>query len=184
MRSCGPCRMALAPKRNGAPSVASTHLFRLAQHITLEGVDEPLASGEGRAPPRPCAPQSRAFSRSQARTGVAFLSVVSEPVDQICLHRRKIGSRKLCHARSKVKGSSRGCRTVIGCEDPLRRPQLADWRDFPDQERPCSTNLKPSPQRVMRPTDGEGKCAVHISVGVSTKRPNSSRRVWAPCLPS
>ena len=31
-------------------------------------------------------------------------------------------------------------------------------------------------QRTTRPVDGEGKCAVHISVDVSQKRPNNSRR--------
>jgi uncharacterized protein YndB with AHSA1/START domain len=39
-------------------------------------------------------------------------------------------------------------------------------------------------QRTERPVDGEGKCAVHMSVAVSQKRPNSSRRVSAACLES
>src|SRR5207244_3842268 len=46
------------------------------------------------------------------------------------------------------------------------------------------TNLKPSPQRVIRPVDGEGKCAMHISVDESQRRPNTFRRDSPACLGS
>ena len=36
---------------------------------------------------------------------------------------------------------------------------------------------KPSPHWLIRPVDGAGKCAVHINVDVSQKRPKSVRRV-------
>ena len=42
--------MTLAPKQNGAPSVAFTHLFRLVRHITSEGVDEPSHRGKNGLP--------------------------------------------------------------------------------------------------------------------------------------
>ena len=48
----------------------------------------------------------------------------------------------------------------------------------------ADTNLNPSPQRDMRPTDGEGKCAMHINVGVSQKRSNSARLETPACLES
>ena len=44
-----------------------------------------------------------------------------------------------------------------------------------------STISNASRQRTTRPVDGEGKCAVQKSVGVSQKRPNSSRRDCPAC---
>ena len=41
-----------------------------------------------------------------------------------------------------------------------------------------------SRQRTTRPVDGEGKCAVHMSVELSQKRPNSSRRDRPACAKS
>src|SRR5882762_4308296 len=39
-------------------------------------------------------------------------------------------------------------------------------------------------QRTTRAVDGEGKCAVHISVDVSQKRPNNSRLETPACAES
>jgi hypothetical protein len=39
----------------------------------------------------------------------------------------------------------------------------------------ASMKSNASCQRTTRAVDGEGKCAVHISVDVSQKRPNNSR---------
>ena len=43
------------------------------------------------------------------------------------------------------------------------------------------SNLKPSPQRFIRPEDGDGKCAVHTNVDVSHRQPNSLRRDSPAC---
>jgi hypothetical protein len=43
------------------------------------------------------------------------------------------------------------------------------------------SNLKPSPQRLIRPEDGDGKCAVHTNVDVSHRQPNSLRRDSPAC---
>ena len=40
----------------------------------------------------------------------------------------------------------------------------------------ASTKSNESFQRTTRAVEGEGKCAVHISVDVSQKRPNNWRR--------
>jgi hypothetical protein len=48
----------------------------------------------------------------------------------------------------------------------------------------ADTNLNPSPQRDMRPMDGEGKCAMHIKVEVSQNRSNTSRLDTPACLES
>ena len=48
----------------------------------------------------------------------------------------------------------------------------------------AAAKSKASRQRTTRPVDGEGKWAVHMSVEVSQKRPNSSRRDIPACLES
>ena len=39
-------------------------------------------------------------------------------------------------------------------------------------------NRNPLSPRVIRPTDGDGKCPVHTTVGVSLSCVNTTRRVW------
>ena len=41
-----------------------------------------------------------------------------------------------------------------------------------------SRNRNPLSHRVIRPTDGDGKCPVHTTVGVSLSCVNTTRRVW------
>ena|SRR6266436_2706794 len=48
----------------------------------------------------------------------------------------------------------------------------------------AATKSNASRQRTTRPVEGEGKCAVHMRVEVSQKRPNSSRREAPACCES
>jgi hypothetical protein len=50
----------------------------------------------------------------------------------------------------------------------------------------CQAGLKSkaSFQRTKRPREGEGKCAVHMMVELSQRRPNSSRRDCPACVES
>src|SRR5438270_4815987 len=71
---------------------------------------------------------------------------------------------------------------------PVLLPLLANATPIFDNRQPSppwpvsgepvytSTISNASRQRTTQPLDGEGKCAVHNSVGVSQKRPNNSRR--------
>src|ERR1051325_1750455 len=43
------------------------------------------------------------------------------------------------------------------------------------------SNLKPPPQRLIWPEDGDGKCAVQTKVDVSHRQPNSLRRDSPAC---
>ncbi len=47
--------------------------------------------------------------------------------------------------------------------------------------RYTDSNLNPSPQRFIRPEDGDGKCAVQINVDVSHRQLNSLRRDSPAC---
>jgi hypothetical protein len=49
--------------------------------------------------------------------------------------------------------------------------------------KPNYTSIKSNAsfERTTRAVDGDGKCAVHMRVDVSQKRPNKSRRDAAAC---
>jgi hypothetical protein len=78
---------------------------------------------------------------------------------------------RLCGSRQRLNG-------FFPADDNCMR--RLDFASIPH----TSTIRKPSPQRVMRPVEGEGKWAIHIRVGVSHTRENSSRRETPACLES
>ena len=70
-------------------------------------------------------------------------------------------------------GGGPGARCEAG-----RRPLIKE------DSRHVGLKSKESFQRTKRPAEGEGKCAVHIRVEVSQKRPNNSRRERPACAES
>ena len=109
--------------------------------------------------------------------------------DEIDPHRKSVASNCIFQMLWTAVSSS-------GVEDAARRSNLGrkDAHSRDDDCRRCGaarrrdahSTLKSnaSSQRTMRPLDGEGKCAVHMRVEVSQKRPNSSRRDSPDCFGS
>jgi len=104
-------------------------------------------------------------------------------------HRKSVASKCIFQMLWTAVSSS-------GIEDAARRSNLGR-KDAHSRDDDCRrsgaarrgdahSTLKSnaSSRRTMRPLDGEGKCAVHMRVEVSQKRPNSSRRDTPDCFGS
>jgi hypothetical protein len=84
-------------------------------------------------------------------------------------------SWRLTFAAQQKTGTLAPCRLAIGC---------GHFSCHPFEENDSIMNSNASCQRTMRPTEGEGKCAVHIKVPLSQNRSKSSRRVSPACRES
>ena len=101
------------------------------------------------------------------------------------------GGRSSCLAMVEPLAQGWVLRARISPARPLgpdragaRRRGGAGRQNAPAIQPALGTKSKVSPRRTIRPVDGDGKCAVHISVEVSQTRSNSVRRVSAACLAS
>src|ERR1700730_3118764 len=100
-----------------------------------------------------------------------------------CLERGAIPRlRHTINVRDDRPPSKQAARSAPSNSAVARLAWRADRGPIPHVLTDASMRSNESGQRTTRAVNGEGKCAVHISVDVSQKRPNNSRLDSPACF--